>query len=128
MDLNDGEALRPEGALCRSLSACISVVIMFGVGAGEVPFANVEELIAELINRLESESSSDASHKSYCDDELAKVSAKKEYLQTQVATHSSMLEAAVAKSSVLYGEVCRFAGASWFSFSTATEGGRVTGR
>ena len=44
----------------------------------------MKELITELINRLESEASSDASHKSYCDDELAKVSAKKEDFQTQV--------------------------------------------
>ena len=38
-----------------------------------------------------------------------KFSPKKEDPQTQVATHSSMLEAAVAKSSVLDGEVagCR---------------------
>ena len=78
------------------------------VGAGKDPFANMKELITELINRLESEAASDASHKFYCD-ELAKVSAKKEDFQTQVATHSSMLEAAVAKSSVLDGEVagCR---------------------
>ena len=100
--------LAQKETLCRSLSACISVVIKFSVGAGEDPFANVKELITELLNRLESEASSDASHKFYCD-ELAKVSAKKEDLQTQVATHSSMLEAAVAKSSVLDGEVasCR---------------------
>ena len=57
----------------------------------------MEELITELINRLESEASSDASHKSYCDDELAKVSAKKEDLSTQVATLSCMFETAVAE-------------------------------
>ena len=69
----------------------------------------MKELITELINRLESEVSSDASHMSFCVDELVKVSAKKEDFQTQVATHSSMHEAAVAKSSVLNGEVagCR---------------------
>ena len=79
------------------------------------------------MNWLESEASSDASHKSYCDDELAKVSAKEEDLQTQVATRSSMLEAAVAKSSVLDGEVAgcrRVAGGSWCPFSTSTEDGR----
>ena len=41
MDLNDGEASRPEGALRRSLSACVSAVIKFGVGARKDPFANV---------------------------------------------------------------------------------------
>ena len=76
MDLNDGEASRPKGALCRSLSACISAVFKF-VGAGEVPFANVEELIKELINRLVSEASSDANHMSYCGDELSKILAER---------------------------------------------------
>ena len=51
--------------------------MMLGAGAGEDPFARVKELITELINRLQSEASSEASHKSYCDDELAKASAKK---------------------------------------------------
>ena len=109
MDVNDGEASCPEGALCRSLSACISVVIKLVLVLVRIPSQNVKELITKLFNRLESKASSNASHKSYCDDELATVSAKKEDLQTQVATHSSMLEAAVAKSSVLDGEVagCR---------------------
>ena len=70
MDLNDGAASRPEGALCRSLLACISAVIKFGVGAGKDPFANVKELITELINWLESKASSVASHKYSCDDEF----------------------------------------------------------
>ena len=69
----------------------------------------MKELITELTNRLQSEASSEASHKSYCDEELAKASAKKEDLQIQVTTHSCKLEAAIAKSSVLDGEVagCR---------------------
>ena len=61
MDLIDGEASRPEGALCRSLSASISVVVKFDVFAGKDLFAKVKELITELINRLVSEASTDAS-------------------------------------------------------------------
>ena len=44
---------------------------------------------------------SEASHKSYCDDKFAKANEKTADLETQVATHSSKLEAAISKSSVL---------------------------
>ena len=47
----------------------------------------------------------EANHKSYRDDELAKAGTKRVDLETQVATHSSKLEAVVSKSSVLDGEV-----------------------
>ena len=48
---------------------------------------------------------SEANHKSYRDDEFAKDSEKTTDLETQVATHSSKLEAAVSTSSVSDGEV-----------------------
>merc|ERR1719383_506240 len=98
-------AQKEHSAALSQLASRISAVMKFGAGAGEDPFAKVKELITELINRLQSEASSEASHKSYCDDELTKAQQLKMDLQTQVATHSSKLEAAVAKSSVLDGEV-----------------------
>ena len=79
----------------------------FGAGAGEEPFAKVNELTTDLSNRLQLEASSQASHKSYCDDELAKANEKRADLETQVTTHSSKLEAAVSQSSALDGEVSR---------------------
>ena len=39
---DDGGACYPEGALCRSLSR-ISVVVKFGVCAGEEPFAKAKK-------------------------------------------------------------------------------------
>ena len=77
--------------------------------ADEDPFSTLKELITDLItdliNKLRSEASSEANHKFYRDDELANGSEKEADLQNQVATHSSKLEAAVSKSSVLDGEV-----------------------
>ena len=64
----------------------------------------MKDLITELINRLLSKVSSEASHKSYCDYELAKANEKKTVLETEMATHSSKLETAVLKSCVLDGE------------------------
>ena len=80
-------------------------VVTLDAGAGEDPWPKQRNLITDLINRLQSEASSEASHKSHCDDELSEANEKKVDLETQVATHSSKLEAAVSKSSVLYGEV-----------------------
>ena len=71
--------------------------------ASEDPFSKVRELITDLINKLQSEASSDANHKSYRDDEFAKDSEKTTDLETQVATHSSKLEAAVSTSGVSDG-------------------------
>ena len=63
----------------------------------------MKELITELINRLVSEASSDASHMSYCGDELAKI------LSEERGPSNLGGDAAVAKSSVLDGKVagCR---------------------
>ena len=65
----------------------------------------MKKLITELISRLQSQASAEDSHKSYCDVELSKANEMKAVLVSQVATHSSKIEAAVSKSSVLDGEV-----------------------
>ena len=79
-------------------------MIKFVAGTGEDPFARVKDLIAELINRLLSKVSSEASHESYCDYEWAKAYEKKTNLKTQVATRSSKLETVVLESCVLEGK------------------------
>ena len=90
-------------------------MIKFVAGTGEDPFARVKDLITELINRLLSKVSSEASHKSYCDYEWAKANEKKTNLKTQVATRSPKLETVVSKSCVLDGK---------FVVRTTTEGAR----
>ena len=66
MDLNDGEASRSEGALCRSLSACISAVIKFGVGAGEVPFLDCITIVSACNGELMSNSFAFAMKNAMC--------------------------------------------------------------
>ena len=73
----------------------------FGAGVTENPVAKGKGLITELINKLQAE----ASHKSYCDEELSKTTAKKQDLESDVAKHFSRLESAVAKSNTLDGEI-----------------------
>ena len=61
---------REHSAALSQLASRISPVMKCGQGAGEDPLAQVKELITESIDELQSETSSEAKHKSYRDDEL----------------------------------------------------------
>ena len=87
---DDGEAS------CSRISAVTRV-------AGEEPFAEVKNSITDSMNRFQSEAASEASHKSYCDDELAKASGERT-LKLRCAL-SSKLETAVSKTNAEDGEV-----------------------
>ena len=64
-------------------------------------FSGVDEQITDLLSELQSEVSSEANHKSSGDDELSETADS----ETQVATHSSKLEASGSTSRVPDGEV-----------------------
>ena len=64
----------------------------------------MKSLITDLINRLQAEASSETNQKSYCDEEMSKAT-EKEDVEADVAKHSSKLEAAVARSVALDGEI-----------------------
>ena len=83
----------------------ISVIMKFGAGADGDPFVKVKDLITNLISRLQAEASSETNQKSSCDEEISKATEKREDLETDVAKHSSKLEAAVARSIELDGEI-----------------------
>merc|ERR1719471_1630678 len=52
--------------------------LQLGAATAAGPFDKVKGLIADMIKRLEAEAQSDASHKMYCDKELAEATAKEE--------------------------------------------------
>ena len=83
----------------------ISVIMKFGAGADGDPFVKVKDLITDLISRVQAEASSETNQKSYCDEEMSKATEKREDLEADVAKHSSKLEAAVARSIDLDGEI-----------------------
>ena len=87
------------------LASRISATMKFGAGAHGDPFVKVKDLVTDLISRLQAEASSETNQKSYCSEEMSKATEKREDLEADVAKHSSRLEAAVARSIELDGEI-----------------------
>ena len=87
------------------LPSSISAIMKFGADADGDPSVKVKDLITDSISRLQAEASSETNQKSYCDEEMSKATEKREDLEADVAKHSSKLEAAVARSIDLDGEI-----------------------
>ena len=75
------------------------------------PFVEVKASITDLITRLQTESSSETTVKSYCDEEVANSAVKKEDIGAEVAKHSSVklksfkLETAVCEVAELHADL-----------------------
>jgi len=98
-------ARQQHSAALSQLASRIATVFRFEAGNGEDPFAKVQGLIKDLIVRLESEASADATEKAYCDEQMAKTEAKKSELEGVIAKLNSKIDQAAAKSAELKGEV-----------------------
>merc|ERR1719436_1549693 len=73
--------------------------------SGEDPFKKVKGLIADMIERLESEADADATHKAYCDKELAESHEKKDDKTAEIAKLTTKIDQMSARSAQLKGEV-----------------------
>jgi chromosome segregation ATPase len=98
-------AREQHSAALNQLASRIQAVMRYGAAAGSDPFAKIKGLIADMIAKLESEASSEATEKAYCDDELSKTNAKKSELDTEIAKLTTKIDRASAHSSALKGEV-----------------------
>jgi len=87
------------------LASRIAAVVKYGASTGDDPFAKVRSLISDMIVKLEQEAGSEASEKSYCDEEMAKTTAKKEELGYTVSKLTAKVDRAAAKSATLKGSV-----------------------
>jgi predicted RNase H-like nuclease (RuvC/YqgF family) len=65
----------------------------------------VKGLISEMIVKLEKEAESEATEKSYCDEQMAKTEAKKSDLESEIGSLTSKIDMAAAKSAQLKSEV-----------------------
>ena len=62
-------AKKEHSAALAQLASRTSAIMKFGAGAGVDPFVRVNGLFTDLINRMQAEASSEASHNLHCDEE-----------------------------------------------------------
>jgi chromosome segregation ATPase len=94
-----------HSAALAQLASRIGAVIRYGAASGSDPFSKVKELITDMITKLEGEAKSEATEKQYCDEELAKTTAKKAELDGEISKLTSKIDLAAAKSAGLKEDV-----------------------
>merc|ERR1719408_1037931 len=94
-----------KSAQLTQLASSISVVFRQSSATGEDPFAKVKDLISNMIERLEKEAGEEATHKAYCDKEMADTKQKIGELKYDIDKYSSKIDKAKAESVRLKDEV-----------------------
>merc|ERR1719215_866921 len=79
----------------------------FGASSGEDPFAKVKGLISDMIAKLQSQASSEATEKAYCDEQMAKTEEKKGDLEDDISKLTSKIDKAASASASLKEAVQR---------------------
>jgi hypothetical protein len=87
------------------LASRIEATIKYGSVSGDDPFAKVKGLINEMIDKLMKEAEAEASHKAYCDEEMAKTKQQKDELNEDITKKTSKIDTASARSAQLKEEV-----------------------
>mmetsp|Transcript_19050 Transcript_19050/g.43344 ORF Transcript_19050/g.43344 Transcript_19050/m.43344 type:complete len:689 (-) Transcript_19050:67-2133(-) len=113
MDLANFEAVRFVRDLAHKhgstalaqLAARMASATRSGMRAGEDPFGKVKGLIADMIERLEVDAQADASHKAYCDKELAETHTKKDDKTSEIEKLSTKIDQLSSRSAQLKAEV-----------------------
>merc|ERR1712151_308659 len=77
-------AKKEHSSALNQLASRISAVARYSGSSREDVFAKVKGLIQAMIAKLEKESSSEATEKAYCDEQIAKTEAKKAELEEDV--------------------------------------------
>lgn len=96
-----------HSAALAQLASRIAAVERFGAAAGEDPFSKVKGLISDMIAKLMSQASSEATEKAYCDEQMSKTEEKKGELEYDVSKLTSKIDKAVAASAGLKEDVTR---------------------
>jgi len=99
-----------KSAQLTQLATSISVVIRQSSATGEDPFAKVKNLISTMIERLQKEAGEEATHKAYCDKEMAETKTKIGELKYDLEKYGSKIDKAKAESVALKDEVATLMG------------------
>jgi len=79
--------------------------VRMGSSGAENPFGKIKGMIQDMIEKLEGEASAEASHKAYCDKEMAETNAKKEEKQATIEKLTTKIDSMSAKTAQLKADV-----------------------
>ena len=94
-----------QSTALSQLASRVQSAIRLGNAAGDDVFAKVKELINDMLDKLQKEAEEAASHKAFCDKEMAETKAKREDKMAEVEKISTKVEQQVAHSTKLKEEV-----------------------
>merc|ERR1712083_1147019 len=98
------ELSRKEHSSALALLASRMAAAMHS-SSGQDPFGKVKGLIRDMIEKLEGEADADATHKAYCDKEIAESNEKKADKTAEIAKLSSKIDQMSARSAQLKEQV-----------------------
>merc|ERR550514_834747 len=98
-------AKEQHSAALFQLAQSLRSLIRAGMETGADPFAKVKGLIKEMIERLVKEAEAEASHKAYCDEEMAETKTKKEDLDATMEKLNTKIDKWTADIAKLKEEV-----------------------
>jgi len=98
-------AREQKSAALAQLAGSISTAMRVGGKDGEDPFAKVKAMINAMLERMEKDAASEASHKAYCDKEYGATEAKTGELKYDIQKLSAKLDKARSESAKRKGEV-----------------------
>jgi len=98
-------ARKEKSTELAQLASRLASAMQSGAGTGDDPFGKVKGLIADMIDRLESEAQADASHKAFCDKELAESTEKHTDKTAEISKLSTKIDQMTSRSAQLKEEV-----------------------
>merc|ERR1719190_225023 len=98
-------AQKQRSSALALLASRIASIMRSSTGTGDDPFAKVKALISDMIAKLEAEAEADATHKAYCDKELAETNVKKADKEAEIEKLSTKIDQMSARSAQLKQEV-----------------------
>merc|ERR1719473_1624499 len=105
VDLLRKMAEQDQSTSLAQLVSRVKAVLRAGTSFGDDPFAKVKGLIKEMIERLIKEAEAEASHKAWCDEEMAETKEKKEDLEANIEKYTVKIDKMTADIATLKEEV-----------------------
>lgn len=94
-------ATKTKSAALAQLVSRMSSLQRLGAAGGSDPFEKVKSLITSMITTLESDADSEASHKVYCDQQMAATASEKEDTSTELESLTTKAHQKAARASKL---------------------------